>query len=54
MPPASTVHPAATVHLLFDAVPCLLQFSFLPILSSVIAFGFSFFLNFPCSESYIR
>ena len=53
MPQASTVHPVATVHLLFDVVPCLLQFSFFPILSLVIAFGFSFFCNFPCSEPYI-
>ena len=43
MPPASTVHPAATVHLLFDVVPCLFQFLFFPILSLVIDFGFIFF-----------
>ena len=48
-----TVHHTTTVHLLFDAVPCLFQFLFLPILSLVIAFGFSFFCNFPCSEPYI-
>ena len=36
----ATVHHAATVHMLFDDVPCL----FLPILYLVIAFGFSFFL----------
>ena len=29
--------------LLFDVVPCLFQFLFLPILSLVIAFGFGFF-----------
>ena len=39
--------------LLFDVVPCLHFFLFLPILSFVIAFGFGFFCNFPCSEQYI-
>ena len=43
----------ATVYLLFDVVPSLFQFLFLLILSLVIAFGFSFFCNFPCSEPYI-
>ena len=47
-----TVHPAAR-SCLFDVVPCLHFFLFLPILSLVIAFGFGFFCNFPCSEQYI-
>ena len=39
--------------LLFDAVTFLLQFfGFFPILSLIIAFGFVFFCNFPCSEQY--
>ena len=35
MPPASTVHHAATVHLLFDALAICYIFLFLPILSLV-------------------
>ena len=50
---ADTIHPTATVHLLFDASYFCYNFLFLPILSLVIAFGFDFFGNFPCSEHYI-
>ena len=50
---ADTIHPAATVHLLFDASDFCYNFLFLPILSLVIAFSFGFFGNFPCSEHYI-
>ena len=53
MPPANTVHPTATVHLLFDVVPCLFQFLFLPILSLVISFCFIFSCSFPYFEPYI-
>ena len=53
--PEGTIHPSCTVDflrlLLFDTF-CY-KFLFLPILSPVIAFGFFFFCNFPCSEQYI-
>ena len=42
----ATVHPAAIVHLLFDVMPCLLKFSFLPILSLLIPSDFGFFFVF--------
>ena len=43
----ATVHPAATIHLLFDALMFLLQFFVSSKFVLVIAFGFGFFCNFP-------
>ena len=40
------IHLAATVQLLVDAEIFSYNFSFLPILSLILAFGFSFFCNF--------
>ena len=47
MHPADTIHPVATVHLLFDASDFCYSFLFLSILSLKIDFGFGFFCNFP-------
>ena len=41
-----TIHPKATVHLLVDAKVFCYNFSFRPILSLILAFGFGFFCNF--------
>ena len=43
MPPDSTVHHAATIHLLFDALMILLQFFVSSKFVLVIAFSFVFF-----------
>ena len=43
MPPASTVHPVATVHLLFDALMFLLQFFVSSKFVLVIDFSLVFF-----------
>ena len=49
MPPDSTVHHVATIHLLFDALMILLQFFVSSKFVLVIAFSFVFFLQFPLS-----
>ena len=41
-----TIHPTTTVHLLVNAGIFCYNFSFLPILSLILAFGFGFFCNF--------
>ena len=48
-----TIHPAATVHLLVDALDFCYNFLFLPILSLLIPYDFGFFCNFPLLWAYI-
>ena len=49
----STVHPAAPVLLHFTHLLFLLQFLVSSDINTCNSFSFSFFCNFPCSESYI-
>ena len=50
---SNTVHPAAHVLMHFTLLLFLLQFLVFSHFILVIAFSFSFFSNFPCSEPYI-